>query len=76
MIVNYAVKEWGDTNGSGAPRTVLVDTSAFGNFSSASLLLIDGNTNVATGPTASSVTPAAQTPIAFTGYGVAFLTLK
>jgi hypothetical protein len=55
---------------------VLVDTSAFGNFSSASLLLIDGNTNVATGPTASSVTPAAQIPIAFTGYGVAFLTLK
>jgi hypothetical protein len=76
MIVNYAVKEWGDTNGSGAPRIVLVDTSAFGNFSSASLLLIDGNTNVATGPTASSVTPAAQIPIAFTGYGVAFLTLK
>jgi hypothetical protein len=76
MVVNYAVNSPTDVNGPGAPRMVQVDSSAFGNFSSASLLLIDGNTNVATGPTASSVTPAAQIPIAFTGYGVAFLTLE
>jgi hypothetical protein len=55
---------------------VQIDTSAFGNFSSASLLVIDGNTDVTKGPTASSVTPAPRIPIAFSGYGVAFLTLK
>ncbi len=76
MVVNMAINSAGDVNGSGAPRTVQVDTSAFGNFSSATLLLIDGNTNVATGPIASSVIPAPQMPITFTGYGVAFLTLK
>jgi hypothetical protein len=63
-------------NGPGAPRTIQIDTSSFGNFSSASLLVIDGNTDVTTGPTASSVTAAQQIPIALNGYGVAFLTLK
>jgi hypothetical protein len=76
MVVNCAINTPGDVNGPGAPRTVQVDTTAFGNFSSASLLIIDGSTNVASGPTASSVTPASRIPIAFNGYGVAFLTLK
>ena len=76
MVANYAVNSPGDWNGPGAPRSVQIDTSAFGNFSSASLLVIDGNTDVTKGPTASSVTPAPRIPIAFSGYGVAFLTLK
>lgn len=76
MVANCAVNAASDWNGPGAPRTVQIDTSAFGNFSSASLLIIDGNTNVMTGPTASSVTAAPQIPVIFNGYGVAFLTLK
>jgi hypothetical protein len=76
MVVDYAPRAPGDVNGLGAPRTVQIDTSAFGSFSSASLLIIDGNTNTATGPTASSVTAAPQVSITLNGYGVAFLTLK
>jgi Glycosyl hydrolase catalytic core len=75
MIADYAVRAAGDNNGPGAPRTVQIDTSAFGNFTAASLLTIDANTNVATGPTASAVTPAPQMTVTLNGYGVVFLTL-
>ena len=76
MVANYAVKSSGDNNGPGAPRTILIDTTAWGNFSSGSLLTIDANTNVASGPVASTVTPASQISVTLNGYGVAFLTLK
>ena len=58
MVANYAVKTSGDNNGPGAPRIILIDTTALGNFSSGSLLTIDANTSVASGPVASTVTPA------------------
>ncbi|HEY1205400.1 MAG: glycosyl hydrolase [Bryobacteraceae bacterium] len=76
MIANLAVAGPADSNGAGAPRTVLVDTSALGSFSSASLLIIDRNTNLNTGPVASAVTPGPQITVALNGYGVAFLSLK
>ena len=76
MASNYAVHSAGDNNGPGAPRTIQIDTSAFGNFASASLLVIDANTNVSTGPTATSITPAPQITVTLNGYGVAFLTLQ
>jgi hypothetical protein len=76
MVANHAVKSSGDNNGPSAPRTILIDTTAWGNFSSGSLLTIDANTNVAGGPVASTVTPASQISVTLNGYGVAFLTLK
>src|SRR6202790_4101727 len=76
MVANYAVQSSGDNNGPGAPRTILIDTTAWGNFSSRSLLTIDANTNVVSGPVASTVTPAPQISVTLNGYGVAFLTLK
>jgi hypothetical protein len=76
MVANYAVKSSGDNNGPGAPRTILIDTTALGNFGSGSLLTIDANTNVASGPVPSTVTPAPQISVTLNGYGVAFLTLK
>jgi hypothetical protein len=76
MVANYAVKSSGDNNGPGVPRTILIDTTAWGNFSSGSLLTIDANTDVAGGPVASTVTPASQISLTLNGYGVAFLTLK
>ena len=76
MVANYAVKSSGDNNGPGDPRTILIDTTALGNFGSGSLLTIDANTNVASGPVASAVTPASQISVTLNGYGVAFLTLK
>ncbi len=76
MVSDYAINATGDNNGPGAPRTILIDTSALGNFQSGSLLTIDATTNVATGPTASSVTPAPQISVTLNGYGVVFMKLQ
>ena len=76
MVANHAVNATGDNNGPGAQRSVLIDTSALGAFSSASLLTIDKSTSAANGPTASSVTVAPQVTIMLNGYSVAFLSLK
>jgi len=77
MVANHTVNNPAtDNNGPGAPRTVLVDVSALGNFSSGSLLTIDLNTSVSTGPVAAPVTPLTpQITIPLNGYSVAFLTL-
>jgi len=76
MIANHAINAPTDNNGPGAPRTIAVDVSALGSFQSSSLLTIDANTSVSSGPTASSVTPSAHMTVTLNGYGVAFLTLK
>jgi hypothetical protein len=77
MVSNHAVNTPAtDNNGPGAPRSVLVDVSGLGTFSSGSLMIIDKSTDVANGPTATAVTPASQMTITLGGYGVAFLTLN
>jgi Glycosyl hydrolase catalytic core len=75
MIANRAVRATGDNNGPGAPRTVVVDLSAWPAFSTASLLTIDASTDPAAGPVAVPITPAARLTINFSNYGVAFLRL-
>jgi hypothetical protein len=75
MISDYAVANAADNNGTGAPRTVALDLSALGTFTSASLMTIDSTTSATTGPTATTVTPAARMEITLNGYGVAFLKL-
>ena len=77
MVANHAVNNPStDNNGSGAPRSVLVNLSDLPVFSSASLVTIDSTTSLANGPTPTSVTPAAQITLTLNGYSVAFLTLK
>jgi hypothetical protein len=75
MIVDRAVAAAADNNGQGAPRTVAVDVSALGTYTSGSLMVVDANTNVTTAPVATSVTPTGRIEITLNGYGVAFLTL-
>jgi hypothetical protein len=75
MVADRAIHSSTDNNGPGSPRTVVVDLSAWPAFSSASLLTIDANTSAASGPTATSVTPASRMEITLNGYGVAFLKL-
>ena len=75
MAANHAINAPSDDNGPGAPRTVAVDLSQVGNFTSATELTIDANTNVASGPDAVSVTPAPRMTINMGGYGVTFLKL-
>jgi len=76
MVANRAVHAASDNNGPGDPRTVVVDLSDLGAFTSASLLTIDANTDTLLGPTAASVSPAPRMTITLNGYGVAFLYLK
>jgi hypothetical protein len=76
MVVDRAVHSSTDNNGSGDPRTVVVDLSSLGSFSSASLLTIDAATSDSSGPAAVSVTPAARMTVTLSGYGVAFLKLE
>ena len=75
MVVDRAVHAANDNNGNGDPRTLVVDLSSFSPFSAASLLTIDANTNVSTGPSAVGVTPASRITITLPGYGAAFLKL-
>jgi hypothetical protein len=76
MIANYGVASSSDNNGKGVARTLSVDVSALGSFKTATLLVIDANTNVSTGPTPMSVTPTSPITISLGGYGVAFLKLQ
>jgi hypothetical protein len=75
MAADHAVNAPNDNNGPGAPRTVVIDISQLGNFTSATELTIDANTDVSNGPTAVNVTPARQMTLVMGGYGVTFLKL-
>lgn len=76
MVANHAVNSPDDNNGPGAPRTVLVDVSALGTFSSGTLLAINVDTSAVSGPSATSITPAPQITVTLGGYGVVFVTLQ
>jgi len=76
MVADRAVHAASDNNGTGDPRSVIVDLSALGNFSSAATLTIDANTSVANGPSPVAIPFSPQMTITLGGYGVTFLTLK
>jgi hypothetical protein len=76
MVANRAVHASTDDNGSGDPRTVVIDLSALGAFSSANQLTIDATTDPTAGPSAVTVTPAPRMTVTLNGYGVTFLSLK
>ncbi|MGC2164244.1 MAG: hypothetical protein WA634_20280, partial [Silvibacterium sp.] len=76
MVSDHGVANANDNNGVGVPRTVLVDVSALGSFTSATEVTIDKNTSPTAGPVAQTVAPAGQMQVTLGGYGVAFLTLQ
>jgi hypothetical protein len=77
MIANHAVNTaTTDNNGAGVSFKLTVDISALGTFSTGSFLVIDKDTNVTSGPSPVSVTPAAQISFNLNGYSVGFLVLK
>ena len=76
MVGDRAVHSCTDNNGSGDPRTGVVDVTALGNFSTASQVILDKNTDPVNGPASTPVTPASHIPVTLGGYGGAFLTLK
>jgi hypothetical protein len=76
MVADRAVVSPSDNNGSGDARTVIIDISALGNFTSASQLNIGASSDVTNGPQPSPITPAPKLTISLPGYGVGFLLLK
>lgn len=75
MVVNRAVHAASDDNGSGDARTMVVDLSNLSTFYAASLVTVDANTSVSTGPAGVGMTPGSRMTITLPGYGVAILTL-
>lgn len=76
MVVDRAVHSSTDNNGPGDPRTVVLDLSALGTFTSAMELTLDARTDPAAGPAPAPVTPAPKMTITLAGYGATVLTLK
>ena len=76
MVANHAVASPTDNNGPGAPRTVALDLSSLGTFSTANLLTIDAATDATNGPTAASIAPTSPIQVTLNGYGVAFVKLQ
>jgi hypothetical protein len=76
MVADRAVLSPSDNNGTGAPRTAVIDVSALGTFTTASQLNIGAGSNVTSGPQPASITPASKLTVNLPGYGVAFLILK
>jgi hypothetical protein len=75
MVADHAVNAPSDNNGPGAPRTVVIDVSALGQFTSGTQLTIDANTDTTNGPAAVSITPASRMTLNLGGYGVTFVML-
>jgi hypothetical protein len=76
MVADRAVLSPSDNNGTGDARTVLLDISALGNFTSAFQLNIGATSDLTNGPQPSSITLAPKLTVTLPGYGVTFLLLK
>ncbi len=76
MIADRAVLSPADSNGTGDARTVVLDVSALGSFTSASQLNIGRAADLTNGPQPGPITPAPKLSVTLAGYGVSFLLLK
>jgi hypothetical protein len=76
MVADRAVLSTSDNNGTGDARTVLLDISALGNFTSATQLNIGAASDLTNGPQPSTITLASKLTITLPGYGASFLLLK
>ena len=75
MMADHAVHAPNDNNGPGDPRTVILDVTALGTFTTATQLTIDANTDTVNGPAEVAIAPAARMTVSLGGYGVTFVTL-
>jgi len=76
MITNRAVNSPGDNNGPGAPRTVIVDVSALGNYTSVVQTTLNSKTDASAGPSPVGLTPAPQLSVTLPGYGTTLLQIQ
>ncbi|SNT41130.1 hypothetical protein SAMN05421770_1128 [Granulicella rosea] len=76
MVTNYAAASTADDNGAGNTRTVFVNLTALGTFSSATEVDLNGATSPTAGPTAATITPGSTLSLTFNGYGSSMFLLK
>ena len=76
MVADRAVLSPSDNNGTGDARTVILDISALGNFTSASQLNIGATSDLTNGPQPAPLALASKLTVTLPGYGVSFLLLK
>jgi uncharacterized protein (TIGR03437 family) len=74
VMSNHAVANVTDNNGAGVVRDFMLDLSALGTFTSATLVHLDASTPQ-TGPVPAQMTPSAQMQVVLEGYGAALLRL-
>jgi hypothetical protein len=75
MITDRAVHSSSDNNGPGDPRTIVVDVTALGNYSSVTQLTLQSDTDLSNGPQAMTLSPSPKLTVTLNGYGTAFLRL-
>jgi hypothetical protein len=75
MVTNHAVQSATDNNSTGAPRTVIVDVSAVGNYSTVTQTTLQAGTDTLNGPQPVVLSPAPKLSVTLSGYGTEFLHL-
>jgi hypothetical protein len=75
MITDRAVHSSSDNNGPGDPRTVIVDVTGLGNYSSVTQLTLQSDTDLTKGPQPMTLSPSPKLTVTLNGYGTAFLHL-
>jgi hypothetical protein len=75
MVTDRAVHSSADNNGPGDPRTVIVDVSALGNYSSVTQTTLQSNTDLTKGPQPVILSPSPKLTVTLNGYSTAFLRL-
>jgi len=73
MLVNHKVASPNDNNGPGVPRTVALDVSALGAFTSITQVTIDAATDPTKGPAPATLAFTPQVQVTMNGYSVSFL---
>jgi len=75
MVTNRAVQSATDNNGPGAPRTVVIDVSALGNYSTVTQTTLQNGTDTVNGPQPVALSSAPKLSVTLSGYGTEFLHL-
>ena len=75
LVSDVAIASATDNNGAGVPRTILINVSDLGAFTSATMVQLTATTPITTGPTQTTFSPGTTLSIALPGYGTALIRL-
>lgn len=76
LVSDMAVADAADNNGTGLPRTVVLDLSALGSFAAGTQVTLDASTPISSGPAQVNFTPGSTLTLTLNGYGSQLITLR